>query len=100
MGDCPKLCHQTIPLRRTLPRAPTGPASISPRSPSWAIYEAIAEGLGLDPQEDEIPVRDQINPEALASLFRDDGGEAAVSFPIRGACVTGRSDGLVEIVQE
>ena len=66
----------------------------------WAIYEAIAEGLGLDPQEDEIPVRDQINPEALASLFRDDGGEAAVSFPVRGACVTVRSDGLVEIVQE
>ncbi len=63
----------------------------------WAIYQAVAKALGLDPQEDEIPIDEQIDPEALTSLFTNDSGEVIVSFPVRDARITVRSDGWIEV---
>ena len=63
----------------------------------WAIYDEIATVLGLEAQKEEIPLFDQIDPEALQSLFTDDSGDAYVSFPLWDMRIVVRSDGLLEI---
>lgn len=62
-----------------------------------AIYEAVADAMGIDPQTDEIPVREQINPDALDIVFNDESGAAFLSFPVWNARVTVHSDGAVHV---
>lgn len=59
------------------------------------IYEVVGASLDLDPDEDPIPVRDQIEPDALEQLFNRGNGDAYVSFPVEGRRVTVHSDGDV-----
>ena len=59
------------------------------------IYQAVGESLGLDPDSEPIPIHDVVDPEALATLFNEDTGEAYVSFPLAGRRITVHSDGSV-----
>lgn len=63
------------------------------------IYQAVGDSLGLDADVDPIPIRDTVDPEALAALFNEDTGDAYVSFPLGGRRVTVHSDGEVSVHQ-
>ena len=59
------------------------------------IYEAVADAVSADPQIDEIPIHERIDPTALHEVFVDDDGESVVTFPVWDVWVHVRSDGSV-----
>lgn len=65
-----------------------------------AIYEAVGQALGLDPGAEPIPIREAIDPEALAHVFNEESGSSYVSFPVSGSRVTVHSDGEVLVYEE
>ena len=81
----------------SLSRARTSRIDLSEEWFTWGLYEAIGTALGLDPEVSEIPIDDQIDPEAIGALFTSTDGETYVSFPLWDARVTVRSDGLVRV---
>lgn len=71
---------------------------------STAVVEAIAEHEGVDPLDLERPLYEVIDPDALDSLFPDDGsvastaaGESSVTFAYEGCEVEVTGDGAVAV---
>lgn len=60
-----------------------------------SLYEAVADALGRDVDAEEIPIREMVDPEALAGLFNEHAGDTYVSFPLQDLRVVVYSDGDV-----
>lgn len=67
----------------------------SATSLSAAILEAIAAREGVDPTELRTPLYTVIDPEALASLFRNGTGQ--VTFTYHGYEITVSSEGDIDL---
>ncbi len=59
------------------------------------IYRQVGAACDFDPEAEPIPIREAIDPEALAAVFNEDSGAAYVSFPVCDRRVTVHSDGEV-----
>lgn len=66
---------------------------------STSVVFALAAAEERDALELDRPLSDALDPDALDALFTpvDDGDTAEVSFQYRGADVTVRSNGVIEI---
>ena len=68
------------------------------RSLSDAVLDAIEEQKGHDLTKETFQLYDDIDPDALDNLFRDDtGANTSVQFNTDGVTVTLWGDGTVEI---
>ncbi len=59
------------------------------------LYEAVAEGVGVDPGVDNIPIEEQLDPTALSSVFTEESGSTFVTFRVWDVWVTVHSDGSI-----
>lgn len=79
-------------------------AEDSPDALSTAIVEAVADDLGIDPQEVAQPLGEVVDSDALDRLFRPHLNAASptdgsVSFSYNGYDVRAHSDGRVDLTQ-
>ena len=63
-----------------------------------ALFEAIEAARGEDVRDANFRLNDDIDPDALDRLFRDDSlGQTTVEFTTDGVRVKLRADGVVDI---
>lgn len=62
-----------------------------------AVYQRVAEALDIDPNGEEIPIREYVDPDALAHLFNTRNDDVFVSFPVQDVRVTIHGDGSIYV---
>lgn len=60
-----------------------------------AVYSAIADAVGIDPEYHRIPVGDSIDPDGIDDVLRDGGRGAYVAFPVWNLQVVVHGDGHI-----
>lgn len=60
-----------------------------------AVYSAIADAVGIDPEYHRIPVGDSIDPDGIDDVLRAGGHGAYVAFPVWDLQVVVHGDGHI-----
>ena len=64
---------------------------------SAGVFEAIEDGVGVDPTTEPVPVSDEVDLDALDRLFEAECGDSYLSFPLWNLRVVVHSDGHIFI---
>lgn len=60
-----------------------------------AVYSAIADAVGIDPEYHRIPVVESIDPDGIDDVLRDANPGAYVAFPVWNLQVVVHGDGHI-----